>query len=223
MHTIRCDYGIALCELTCIAALFGMRSVEYTDTKDKRPRTRKVRANDIKFIFNSTQPPHLHSNADKVSINFCNQKNGVRNQRITRPKATASALPGYCPVLLLASLFNRIKSYSYQDPNPPINLCMKDGFHHCITYREMIQYHKRVAASVGETILGFPPSRIGTHSMRVTFATCLYVAGFSDAIIKSEGRWKSDAFLKYIRLQCTTQTYDVTEALTRSQRSQLIF
>jgi len=222
MQTLQCDYGIALCELTCIAALFGMRSVEYTDTKDKKPRTKKVRVDDIKFIFNTTQSPHLHSNADRVSINFRNQKNGVRNQRITRPKATVTALPGYCPVLLLASLFNRIKSYCYQDPNPPINLCMKDGFHHSITYQEMIQYHKRVAASVGESIIGFPPSRIGTHSMRVTFATRLYIAGFSDAIIKSEGRWKSDAFLNYIRLQSTTQTYDITEALTRPQRSQLL-
>jgi hypothetical protein len=221
MQSIQCDYGMALCELTCIAALFGMRSVEYTDTNDKKPKTKKIRVDDIKFIFNRVDPPHLHSNADMVSINFPNQKNGVRNQRITRPKSTSSALAGYCPVLLLASLFSRIKSYIYQDPNPPINLCMKDGFHHKITYQEMIKFHKRVAASVGESIIGFPPSRIGTHSMRVTFATCLYIAGFSDAIIKSEGRWKSDAFLRYIRLQATTQTYNITEALTRPQHSQI--
>lgn len=222
MQAIQCDYGIALCQLTCIAALFGMRSVEYTDSNDKKPRTKIVLVDDIKFIFNTVNPPHLLSKADKVSINFSNQKNGVRNQRITRPRSKSTDLEGYCPVLLLASLYIRIRSYSYQESNPPINLCMKDGFHHRITYKEMIKYHKQVATSVGEAVIGFPPSRLGTHSMRVTFATCLYNAGFSDSIIKSEGRWKSDAFLKYIRLQATTQSYDVTEALTRPQRPQIL-
>jgi hypothetical protein len=91
---------------------------------------------------------------------------------------------------------------------------MKDGWIHQITYTEMLHYHKHVATTLGKKQLGFSPERIGTHSMRVTFATRLFEAGFSDAIIMAEGRWKSDAYLKYIRLNAFRLGYDVTSAIT---------
>lgn len=212
MRTIGCDYGIALCELTCLASFFGMRSVEYCKTKDPKPKTKRVTLQDIRFLH--TQPKNLlASNAAKVSINFADQKNGIKHQKITRPRASPNGLQGYCPVTIAASLYNRVGSYAYECKNPPINLCVKDGWHHLITYQEVVKYQKHVAAVLGERLIGFPPSKIGTHSMRVTFATCLYEAGFSDAVIKSEGRWKSDAFLRYIRLNSTRQNYNITQAL----------
>lgn len=219
MKTIQCDYGVALCELTCLASFFGMRSVEYCKTKDPKPKTQRITMRDIRFLH-SRPRDLIASHADKVTITFSDQKNGVKNQKITRPRAPhSSGLPGYCPVLIAASLYNRVASYAYESSNPPINLCLKDGWHHQITYQEIIKYHKHVAATIGEEKIGFPPSKIGTHSMRVTFATCLYEAGFSDAIIKSEGRWKSDAFLKYIRLNSTRrQRYNVTQALSSLSR-----
>jgi integrase len=91
---------------------------------------------------------------------------------------------------------------------------MKDGWLHQITYMEILKYHKRVAAALGKQHLGFSPEKIGTHSMRVTFATRLFEAGFSDAIIMAEGRWKSDAYLKYIRLNALRLGYNVTSAIT---------
>ena len=47
---------------------------------------------------------------------------------------------------------------------------------------------------------GFDPSRFGTHSSRIGGASALSAAGIEDSIIKLMGRWKSLAFLKYIRL-----------------------
>lgn len=65
---------------------------------------------------------------------------------------------------------------------------MRDSKPHLVTYEEMTKFHKSVTG-IGEDKLGFTPAKIGTHSMRVTFATNLFNQGYSDAIIMAEGRW----------------------------------
>ena len=46
------------------------------------------------------------------------------------------------------------------------------------------------------------PNNYNTHSLRAGRATDLAVAGTPEAIIKQTGRWKSPAFLKYVRFDC---------------------
>lgn len=215
---------MSLCQLTCIASFFGLRSVEYTSTRDRNPKTKRLKVNNVSFKFkNPNQNTNLHrQEADLVLLTFENQKNGIRNQTITRRKASTQCIPGYCPVKIIGALVDRIRSYSLDDPNPPLNLTMKFGKPHLITYEEMIKFQKGVAKGLGETKMGFPPTKIGTHSMRVTFATNLYKQGFSDAIIMAEGRWESSAFLKYIRLNDSDPQYNVTEAIASSKNNSII-
>jgi hypothetical protein len=73
---------------------------------------------------------------------------------------------------------------------------MRNGKPHLITYEEMIKFHKGVATGLGEIKMGFVQSKIGTHSMQVTFATNIFNQGYSDAVIMAEGRCESSAFLK---------------------------
>ena len=47
--------------------------------------------------------------------------------------------------------------------------------------------------------LGLPGTRYNTHSLRIGRATDLAIAGNPAHIIKNIGRWKSDAYKKYIR------------------------
>ncbi|XP_078379981.1 uncharacterized protein LOC144662923 [Oculina patagonica] len=47
---------------------------------------------------------------------------------------------------------------------------------------------------------GLDPSRYKGHSFRIGAASYAADRGFSDAQIRIQGRWKSNAFLKYIRL-----------------------
>ena len=62
---------------------------------------------------------------------------------------------------------------------------------------------------------GLDPSRYGTHSSRIGGASALSAAGIEDSVIKLMGRWKSIAFLKYIRL--ATSIYSrALDALTNS-------
>ena len=48
-------------------------------------------------------------------------------------------------------------------------------------------------------IAGFPVHAYNTHSFRLGRATDLAIAGTPDHIIQKTGRWKSSAFLAYIR------------------------
>jgi hypothetical protein len=218
------DYNISLCQLTCIASFFGLRSVEYTLTRDKNPKTKRLTVDNVSFKFKTLphMSPYIRQNADFVLFTFENQKNGIRNQTITRPKASSQCIPGYCPVQIAGALVDRIRGYKYTDKNPPINLTMRNGKPHLITYEEMIKFQKGVATGIGKAKIGFAPSKIGTHSMRVTFATNLFNQGYSDAIIMAEGRWESNAFLKYIRLNYSDPQYNVTEAIASSRNRSII-
>ena len=52
-------------------------------------------------------------------------------------------------------------------------------------------------------LCGLNPSRYKGHSFRIGAASEAAERGMSDAQIRSCGRWKSNAFLRYIRLQAT--------------------
>ena len=64
-----------------------------------------------------------------------------------------------------------------------------------LEYRRMLAYCKRAA-----TASGFDPKRFGTHSLRIGGASIMAAAGLPDHYIQTLGRWKSLAFLAYIRM-----------------------
>jgi hypothetical protein len=65
---------------------------------------------------------------------------------------------------------------------------------------------------------GFNPSQFSSHSLRIGGASALAAAGVADSIIQIMGRWKSLAFLMYIRL--ATAAY--TKALSTLQSSNVL-
>jgi hypothetical protein len=48
--------------------------------------------------------------------------------------------------------------------------------------------------------LGIPVDELGTHSFRIGLATEAGRLGLPDHLIKTLGRWESDSFLVYIRM-----------------------
>ena len=73
-----------------------------------------------------------------------------------------------------------------------------------MTYGEFNKMLKRVALAVG-----LDPAVISTHSLRITGASALANRGVPDHVIRSVGRWKSLAFLAYIRLAARAYNYAV--------------
>ena len=66
---------------------------------------------------------------------------------------------------------------------------------------------------IGQEILGFGPDDAGTHSMRSSFAMLLHLAGKDPLIIMLQGRWRSQAFMDYIRPQVAEFSTGLSEAM----------
>lgn len=99
-------------------------------------------------------------------------------------------IPGavFCPVTALKCLFTCIK----RDADAPLFSYGRDAW---ITYSDL-SYFIRALASRCE----LNPSDYGCHSSRSGGATFASASGGLDYHIKLQGLWKSDAFLRYLRL-----------------------
>jgi hypothetical protein len=130
---------------------------------------------------------------------------------VTQYRAENHRWLGLCPVKALAKLKARVMAYNVIDPRwpsadkRPINLLVTmDGNGQrevfLITSGQVRHHLKAAAAQYGEAKLGFPAARLGTHSLRSGAAIAMYLAGVPAETIQLIGRWKSQAFLRYIRL-----------------------
>ena len=66
----------------------------------------------------------------------------------------------------------------------------------------------------GEPFFGFDPHEIGNRSIRPGAAMALFLSDHSPAKIMILGRWKSDAFLDYIRPQVLEWTHSRSEDMS---------
>ncbi len=66
------------------------------------------------------------------------------------------------------------------------------------------------------TVFGLDPKRYSSHSLRIGGASALAAAGAPDYIIQLMGRWKSTAFLKYIRLATATNKRAISSLTDKS-------
>ena len=64
-----------------------------------------------------------------------------------------------------------------------------------VTYASLLRFIKLLASEVG-----LDPSDFGTHSLRSGGATCAAECGAPDFLLKAQGDWKSDAYLRYIHV-----------------------
>lgn len=96
-------------------------------------------------------------------------------------------------------LFNNLHSYLNARPIYPGQLlCHSDGSP--LTYYQFNKVLKRALA-----FLNIDTSVFKSHSLRICAATHMYLQGIPENIIKSKGRWRSDAFKSYIRPQSVYQ------------------
>lgn len=182
-----------------LGLFFAMRSCENIRVNGPR-RTLPVRPCD--FLFSSdgiliplSSPGIIH--AKSISITFRFQKNNSRNQTVTLDR-TGQVL---CPVLAAAAIIIRFHSdripldqpiYSYRSSHNNIcSLHSKDARRFLSSFIQSIDYQS----------FNISPSRIGLHSLRSSAAMAMYINNIPTHTIKYVGRWRSNAFLYYIREQ----------------------
>ena len=73
---------------------------------------------------------------------------------------------------------------------------------------------RQAVAAIGWSRLGYDAGRVGTHSIRSGAAMAMFLAGVPIETIQLIGRWKSRAFMSYIRIQVPDITKDVASKMT---------
>jgi hypothetical protein len=66
---------------------------------------------------------------------------------------------------------------------------------------------------------GMDPRAYGTHSMRSGGATAMFGAGVDRLVIKHFGRWKSDCYEQYTRMDGLTMSHLAKKMVGASQSS----
>jgi Phage integrase family. len=197
-----------------------MRSCEYSKTSSpsESRTTRILTIGNIRFFRNQTVLSHNDpdlASSDIVSITFVSQKNKAKFQTISMHR---SGHPFLCPVHAWASIVQRIRNYSASNDHTPVNIYLtKSGRLLHISSNEIRTKLRAAAAAIGAAALGFSVEDIGCHSLRSGSAMAMYLAGVPVTTIQRIGRWKSDAFLRYIREQVDCFTTNVSTKMVSVQ------
>ena len=190
-------------ELTIMAFFFAMRSCEFTLTPHPG-RTQVIRLRGVLFRDSDNHQidhasPHL-STAERVTLTFEDQKNGLKMDRRTHQRTGDPAL---CPVRSLASLVARIyRRVPSASPDTTINtmfLHERETKATCASLRTFIR--STCTLGGGKPTFGYSSTEIGTKSIRSGAAMSLFLMNHPVHKIMIPGRWSSDAFLVYIRPQ----------------------
>ena len=215
-NSIQSTYDTAITQLIIGALFYAMRSCEYSTVQGER-KTKRLNIGNIRFykLINgmnqeiSHKSPEIH-NADVVSITFVFQKNGEKEATITQHQSKNTL----CPVTAWAAIIARIRAYPKTTDSTPVNAYMKQNKIKYITSTQICNYLRLIVSAIGAKKLGIEIDRVGTHSLQTLAAMLLYLAEVRTSTIMLLGRWKSDAFLLYLRRQVKEFTQGVTEAMT---------
>ena len=150
-------------------------------------------------------------NATLISITFEDQKNREKNQAINLHRSKDQIL---CPVQAWAKVVKRIQSYAGSCRDSPVNSFELKGKLFRITNINITQALCSTVDKMRNTHnLGFTSEEIGTHSIRSGGAMAMCLAKLDVYMVKIIGRWKSDAFMKYIRKQIQQFTSGISDKM----------
>jgi hypothetical protein len=190
----------AIADMICLGFFFLCRPGEHTLTTDNTP----FKLEDVTLYRGGTQytyeqcHPVEFDNATSVTLTFTTQKNGVKNE-IIRNGMTGD--PFVCPVRAAA---RRLHYHKLHNSPPNTDLCSyyDDG-----KPRHVISRHITQALRAGLKMVlaqGIPlnikPSDIDARSLRSGGATAMLCAKIDKDLTQLQGRWKSDAMIRYLHI-----------------------
>ena len=196
---------------------YATRSCEISTT----PQPGKTKILDLDGItFRDTEgsvvphnDPNLHL-ALRVTVLFRDQKNKTKSDSRTQER---TGDPVLCPVTRLSSLIHRIhRTIPSYSGSTPINAVAQGDSVSLITSSYLLDRLRYTCTFFGgRPTFGFSASEIGTKSIRSGAAMALFLMNHSAERIMIMGRWKSTAFLDYIRPQVLEWTNNMSSDMIR--------
>lgn len=207
------EEDIAVSQLAIGAWFFAMRSCEYLKTPaNEQKKTKLLRLRNIAFRQKGRLYEFgdaLSKNATTVTITFESQKNGESFESITMHRTADKDFP-LCPVRIWASIVQRVLLCPSASADSEVCTYQMDGKTALIPSLTMLLKLRSQVLVIGEEKLGFKPTEVGTHSIRSGAAMAMYLDNLPVFTIMLLGRWKSDAFLNYIRKQVEQFSHNVS-------------
>ena len=208
-------YNTALGQLITGALFFACRSCEYSKVNNSEDRKTKILTlANIKFFKDLLEVlvPGNFKYADFIQLTFVCQKNQMNNQSIIQHKSSFSL----CPVKTWAELKCRILSYPRTSEESAVNVFYQKGKLVQFTSDAVRTHLRKYIKDTDPFETFYKSSKIGTHSIRTSFAMILHDIGVSPYIIKLIGRWQSDAWLSYIRQKLPDFSQNIAKRMVKS-------
>lgn len=190
----------AIDDLTWIGFYFLLRPSKYLwTTAAQAPFT----LHDISFKVNGIfiGAPQ----ATKVSLNFTEQKNGVKNETICLTRSTNLHA---CPVRRTASRVQHLRTHLASPDTPIFSFYENSTARACAVSDRMITHFLRKAAAYTPY-----PGDYTVGALRNTGAQTLLEAGVPKHMIQLIGRWRSDEIFRYLTARSETLMQPYAEAM----------
>ncbi|ETL84294.1 hypothetical protein L917_15851 [Phytophthora nicotianae] len=182
------------------------RSEYLADGTRIKPYT--IRTNDVKFLTNQGVITGSLKSAAAVSIHFRGSKTDQAGSGMSRT-LHRSGSTWLCPVLAAWELVQITRCFEKN----AVLFSTSPG--RVLTANVLGDAIKTAVASIGAD-----PAKFGTHSMRSGGATALFAAGTDRLTIKIFGRWSSDAFELYTRMNDTVSK-SLSQRMTQGAMSRV--
>ena len=209
---------IAFYQLVIMAFFFAMRSCEYLKVSGKPRRTKPLCMRNFQFTSNHKviplDSPNL-ADADCVTITFEYQKSDKRDEQVTQQRTDHSLL---CPVKACATIIKRLRAQGDNKDTPVYAFVATNGTKAHVTAKVGLQRLREFIGSIdneGEG-WGLLPLQIGLHSLRSSSAMAMKLNNIPIPTIMLIGRWSSNAFMRYIRMQVEQFSRNVSKAMIRN-------
>lgn len=209
--------------LLCVVSFYWLlRPGECLNPETAETRSQAFKLQNIQFtmdgtVYNAVRAPLYDENdlqrISYASLTFSDQKNAVKGEQVGH-RATSD--PFWCPAKALGRIVLHLRKHN-ASPVTPL-------YRHYNTYdktwynvtSKFITNGLRHAAAAVQDATGIDPSLISAKSLRPGGATALLCAGVDKDAIQLLGRWKSDAMLRYLRIQAASIQFNYAQQMLDS-------
>ena len=191
-------------DLTIAAFFWLLRPAEYTASQEHK-RSQAFRLRDTHFyvgdrIYSATDASLNDVNIESVTaaaLTFTDQKNAVRGEQVAQ-RATSDPL--MCPAKALFRITQHLRDNNAPPETPLCGYYDSTNKLKSVPSKWITNGLRHSALDLHDN-LGIDPNLLSARSLRPGGATALLCARVDKDNIQLLGRWKSDAMLRYLRIQ----------------------
>ena len=196
--TVGTPLGVRATALAIIVAFFFLLRISEIAKRGKHHKEDFIaQIRDVTFFCKGRLCSWNHPGVDAVELFIRGSKTDQRKQGCRRMQH-ATGDPVLCPVLCLVEWFALTEGSHIPFTEPLFSIPLgREGRTWDVVNRESVTALMKGAA-VDCNVLS---RKVGTHSIRISGATALLLAGIPPATVQIMGRWASNAFIGYTRYQ----------------------